>query len=419
MHDDRPLLDFDHTTTEYQQHAREIYGDLRARCPVGWSENHGGYWVLSSYDAVWNALRDHETFSSARYKDEQGAWHGGLAIPDLQTATLLPLHLDPPQWADYRRILNPWLSPTRVEEARDRLAAHATDLLDAVVETGHCDLIPVLGNPLPAIATLELIGIEVDDWDRWAQPHHAIQYSPRGSAAFEQAMLDLTWQREQLVDALAARRADPRDDMLSAVATARVGDDLITLDDAAALLSTVISGGVSSSTALFANSVLHLHRHPDQRRWLLDDLDGRLPAALEEFLRVYPPVPVVARTIAKDGAMGGFHQRPRERVAISVLSANHDDSEFDDPDEIRLDRFPNRHATFGIGIHRCVGSYVARTIVRLMLEQVLRRTPDFAVDESAMVRFGPSSTIDGWISLPVTFTPSRRTKPATDGGRRS
>jgi cytochrome P450 len=405
---DRPIIDFDHHTVEYQERAREMYRDLRDTCPVGWTEQHGGYWVFSGYEDVWQALRDHETFSSAKWQEPDGTWRGGDVIPDTPSPPLYPLDLDPPVWNDYRRVLNPWLAPAAVEARKDRLQAYATELFDRVIEQGQCDLILDFGNPMPAMSTLDLVGLELDDWHRWAEPHHAIQYAAPGSPAFMEAVEGMMWQRAQLAAAIVDRRARPRDDLVTAVAQADVMGEPMTPEDGAALILTVIGGGVDTTTALFANSLLYLHRNHDQRARLLEDVEQRLPVAVEEFLRVFPPVPAVARTVLKDASSGGARQCPRERVAISVLSANHDPQEFDEPEEIRLDRFPNRHVTFGIGIHRCVGSYAARTMVRLMLETVLQRIPDYRIDEDQMVRYGPSSAVDGWISVPVTFTPGPR-----------
>ena len=399
---------FDHHTVEFQEHARETFQELRETCPVARTDQWGGYWVLSRYEDIWRALRDHETFSSAKAQDENGQWRGGDVIPGSPMPPFYPLDLDPPDHGEFRQILNPFLSPAAVDRRSPAIQRRVTALVDNFIERGECELISEFANPAPAIATVELIGLEVDDWQRWAEPHHAIQHAEHGSPAHEKAIVDLMWQREQLAEAIRQRLESPRDDMLTSVANAKVYGRQITPDEGAALLWTVVGGGVDTSTAFVANAVLHLATHPEQRAWLIDDLDERLPAAVEELLRYYPPVRTVARTIKREVEFHGEQLCPRDRVLIPVLSANFDSAQFERADEVVLDRETNRHATFGIGVHRCVGSSAARFIVRTMLSELLRRVPDFAVDETSARRYGPMSPNDGWVSMPMTFTAGRR-----------
>jgi cytochrome P450 len=407
---DRSVVDFDHHTVDYQEHTREIYADLRQRCPVAWSERYGGYWVVSSYERVWEALRDHDTFSSGKWTAPDGTWRGGDVIPDTPSPPLLPLDTDPPEWNGLRRILNPWLAPKQVDDRQPLFDQYATELMDGVIEKGQFDLILDFANPMPAMATLNLVGIGLEEWHRWAEPHHAVQYAAMGTPEFDAAMSGLQWQRDQLAEMIESRRHSPRDDLLTAVARAEIEGRPLSADDGAALVLTVIGGGVDTTTSVVANVAMYLCRHKDRRSWLIDDIDGRLPNAIEEFLRVFPPVPAVARTVKKDASLGGQQMCPPERALLSVTAANHDASEFEAADEIQLDRSTNRHVTFGIGIHRCVGSNAARAMVRTMLTHLLRRMPDYEVDESRCVRYGPSSAVDGWISVPVTFTPGSRSE---------
>jgi cytochrome P450 len=249
------------------------------------------------------------------------------------------------------------------------------------------------------------VGLPFDEWHRWAEPHHAVQYATPGSDESAQAARDLIWQRQQLCSEIAQRRVHPRDDMLTAVAQAEVDGRPITEDEGAALVQTVIGGGVDTTTATVANGLLHLYRHPEQRAWVLEDIDGRLPDACEELLRYYPPVLKVCRTATSDVEVAGQQLCPGERVALPVVSANRDEDAFERPDEVRLDRFPNRHVTFGLGIHRCVGSNAARAMLHSMIGEVLRRIPDYRILEDEAVPYGPNSVVDGFIRMPMEFTP--------------
>jgi cytochrome P450 len=255
-----------------------------------------------------------------------------------------------------------------------------------------------------------MVGIPLDGWQRWADAHHAVQYAEPGSAEYSRAVEDFGWQFEQLTVAIVERRANPRDDMLTSLAQAESGGAPLDPAIGAGVLMTVIGGGVDTTTSLFANALIHLSRHPEHRAWLLEDLNGRVPVAVEEFLRIYPPVRAVARLIKREVDFAGEHMCPGEPVLVPVLSANFDPAQFEEAEQVHLDREVNRHVSFGLGIHRCVGSSVARTVIHIMLEHVLRRMPDVSVDESSGRRYGPMSAVDGWISLPARFTPAARSE---------
>jgi len=396
---------FDHHTVEYQVDGREMFNTLRGSCPVAHSDKWGGFYVMTKYDDIWAAMRDHGTFSSAKSQDESGTWHGGDVIPDVGMPPFYPLDLDPPLHQSFRQILNPFLSPASVEQRSERILGYISTLIDAFIERGDCEFVTEFANPAPAISTVEMLGLEVTEWRRWAEPHHSIQFAEHGTAEHEQAIADLVWQRDQLAAAIRERLETPRDDMITHVANARIDGRPIEPEEGAALLWTVVGGGVDTSTAFVTNALAHLSEHPEQRAWLLEDLDARLPAAIEELLRYYPPVRAVARTVRQEVEVGGQRLCPADRVLLPVLAANFDPEQFDRPGEVILDREPNRHATFGIGVHRCVGSSVARFTVTNMIREVLTRMPDYRFDLEKAVRYRPSSPNDGWVSMPATFTP--------------
>ncbi|MBV9661332.1 MAG: cytochrome P450 [Acidimicrobiales bacterium] len=403
------MVDFDHHSQEHVEHRDEMYRDLRERCPVAWTNAHDGYWVLSTQEHASALLRDHEHFVSGRHQDEDGRWHGGDSIPDPQLPPYLLLENDPPIWGFYRRLLNPWLAPAKVAARQARLEELSTRLLDEVIERGSFDLILDYANPIPGVMTLDLVGQHVEDWQRWAEPHHAAIYTEPGSEEYMEAVAGILWQREQLIEAMRERRGEPGDDLLTALATARTDDgEPLGLEEAVGILMTIIGGGVDTTTATTANGLLYLQRHPEARAWLLEDLDDRLPQACEEILRYFPPVLGVARTVAADVDFADQKFAAGERVLASVTSANRDRRVFEDPDAVRLDRVNNRHLSFGAGIHRCVGSHAARAMLHTMVGDVLRRLPDYTIDEDKAVRYGPNSVVDGWISVPVHFTPGRR-----------
>lgn len=367
-------------------------GEVRERCPVAWLDAEET-WLVTSYEDVYTALHDASTFSNEAYGRQS-------VVP------LLVLGQDPPIHTKYRRLLNPWLSPGAVDRLRGKLEAYSLDLLGKLQERGAGDLVLDYGNPFPARAVLELCGLPSDDWARYAEPNHAIQYAEPGSDELEHAVAGMIWQAGEIRRIAHERRADPRDDLISALATAEVDGEPIPLDDVAGIMMTVIGGGVDTTTSLYANSMLYLHRDHDVRARLIDDPD-LVPLACEEFLRHFTPAQILSREVHRDVELGGETLRANERVGVAIVAANHDEHEFPDPLAVVIDRSPNRHASFGLGIHRCVGSSVARAMIQQMIGDTLRMLPGLVIDESSARSYG-SPIVNGWVTLPSTFGATAR-----------
>jgi cytochrome P450 len=163
-------------------------------------------------------------------------------------------------------------------------------------------------------------------------------------------------------------------------------------------------GGFDTTASLLANALWYLDANRSEHSRLLDD-DQFLRTATEEFVRWAAPVQALARTARVEMELGDQTIQPGDRMWMMYFSANRDSDVFDDPDEVRLDRFPNRHLGFGVGIHRCLGSNLARAVFQTVLRQVLRRMPDYTIDRTAARRFPVRAITNGWISQPATFTP--------------
>ena len=180
------------------------------------------------------------------------------------------------------------------------------------------------------------------------------------------------------------------------------------------MLGLVIGGGFDTTTALTAHALEWLSEHPDERERLSRERDALLDPATEEFLRFYTPAPGDGRTFSDDVDLEGHHFKEGERVWISWAMANRDPSVFHDPNEVVLDRKGNRHFSFGIGVHRCIGSNVARAVFKDMLTSVLDRMPDFACDPERTVHYDTIGVIQGMRHLPATFTPGKPLGPGLD-----
>ena len=397
-------VDYDHHSPSYAAGAPGIHQALRASTPVAWSDAHDGFWVLSRYADVVAASRDDATFSSEHDLSGVGSRFQGVAIP-APPVHMIPLEIDPPAFNAYRRLLNPFFSPSAVEGWDGYITELVTACIDKWIEKGAIDLVLDLANPLPAIVTLAVLGLPTDDWIRYAEPMHTAVYAPPGTDAHAQAALDQFWIVEQLITAVVERQLEPQDDLLSALASGSFEDGRpVSADEAVAMAYTVMAGGVDTTTALMANALVWLSEHHDVRRRLADD-PSLIPHAREEFLRYFAPVQAFARTVTGDADVGGCPMARGERVLLSFASANRDETEFDRPEELDIDRVPNRHISFGAGIHRCLGRHFARHEIDVVIREVLRRIPDYEVDRDKVEQYESIGNVNGLISVPATFTP--------------
>jgi cytochrome P450 len=400
---EKVVVEFDHTSPEYAAHAQEITADLRARCPVAYSPNHDGFWIVTGYESLAQSMRDEATFSSRHLTAEDGARFGGVNIPEAPYENAL-VEMDPPEWNAFRRVLNPMFAPAAIARLHPALAEFTNTAIDACAESGSIDFVLDLANPVPAQATLAFLGLDLDDWQRFAEPAHEVVYSRPGSAEFQRAVEGQQWMFETVAAAVIERRRRAREDNLSRIVHADIDGRTFTDEEIVSLLGTIINGGVDTTTALFANAIEYLDRNHALRDLLIAQPE-LIPSATEEFLRYFTPVQAFARTVARDTELGDQVLKRGDRVLMCFASANRDDREFPHADEFVPDRQPNRHVAFGIGKHRCIGSTLARAEFATMLETTLRRIPDFRVVRSETVRYPSLGIVNGYVSMPARFTP--------------
>jgi cytochrome P450 len=399
----RPVVDYDHYSHSHALHATEEERVLRETCPAAWSESSGGFWVLSTYELVTKALRDHETFSSAKYLDENGEPRNGVTIPTSQGFRIVPTETDPPEWNGFRRILNPVFAPAAVEKLEPLIRSITDDVINGVIERGAADLVLDVINPITALITLHILGLPLQDWHAFASPIHEITYSPVGTPEFDRAVAGIADILERFRRAITEHRAQPRDDLISFMIDSSIDGEPLGDDSLVDLCFQILAGGVDTTTGLLGSTFVYLDQNPGERTRLLAD-PGLLRIATEEFLRAFAPLPSNARTVTTEVEFGGQRLCPGERVLALFASANRDDSVFEDPDVVKLDRFPNRHASFGIGIHRCLGSNLARAMFRTIVTQVLERMPDYRITENGAERYQSIALVNGFISVKATFT---------------
>jgi cytochrome P450 len=210
---------------------------------------------------------------------------------------------------------------------------------------------------------------------------------------------------------LAEIRESPRPGVIDALAKMRIDGEAPPDIELLGMLNLLIGGGFDTTTALTAHALEWLSNNPDERTRLSKERATLLNPATEEFLRYFTPAPGDARTIAEDMDLNGTTLHEGQRLWLSWAMANRDPAVFGDPDEVILDRKGNRHFSFGLGVHRCIGSNVARTVFKAMLTAVFDRMPDYQCAAEGTVHYDSIGVIQGMRHLPATFTPGKRIGP--------
>ncbi len=402
---------FDHHSRDYADDPWGAYAVLRRRCPVAWSESHGGFWLLARYDDVASVARDDETFSSRHDIPNDGRSYTGINIPPAPNRST-PIEMDPPDYPTYRRLLNPPFAPASIEKLRSRMYAYADWCLDRVIETGAIDLVVDLANPVPAMVTLAFLGLDIDEWHYFSWPFHDIVACPPDTDGWNKAAGGVRDAIMRVGAAIVDRRARPRDDLLTHFTQVDVGGEKLTDEVILEICTLIIGGGVDTTTALISHALNHLGQDHASRARIIADRE-LIPLYCEELLRYYTPTQALARTATRDVEVGGQTVSEGERVLICWAAANRDPAVFDEPDQLIIDRFPNRHAAFGLGAHRCLGSNLARAEFTVMLDRVLDRMPDYELVDGA-TRYESIGVVNGWHRLPARFTPGPRVGATLD-----
>lgn len=400
-----PVTHFDHHSAEHAENHVEIYRRLREESPVAWTEAHGGYWVLADYQSVFEASRNDDLFSSGRH-DEYGGPGLSVTIPKAPTAFHIPIELDPPQFRPYRKAVNKVTAPAAVENLDAVIKHYVTGFIDTIIEKGEADLAIVAS--VPASVTLDWLGLDPSQYQNYVDAMHTLVAAAPGSPEYKHAAeVAVPWVSRTVREHIAHRREHPSDDATTHFINSEVDGRRMDDDEVYSILELVISGGVGTTASLVTQSLVWLYQNPDQRQRLIDD-PSMVDIAVEEFLRVFSPTQALARTIMEDTEFQGCPVRKGDRALVSWASANRDASQFENPDEVDITRWPNRHVAFGLGIHRCAGSHMGKAMAREMIRQVLSRMGDYVVDMDGLVRYPDQGTNAGFHTIPVTFTPGER-----------
>jgi cytochrome P450 len=405
-HREVPEVDFDHHSPEYGRDPWAANVALNTRCPVAHSSHHSGFWVVSGHEQVTNVARRPEVFSSAHELPNTPGRPQGTIIP-ASTFRALPLELDPPEFLDWRRALNRFFSPAQARALRPRIEAYATWCVDQFIEQGETDLVLDLSNAVPALLTLDIVGLSMENWRVYAEAVHSLAYTPSGTPGYEQVEAGFAMLIKEVLETIPKRRANPENDLISFLVRLEIDGNKLGTEDIVAVCNAMIAGGMDTTTALLSSSFEYLDRDLAARRRLIEEPE-MIPKACEEFLRYFSPVVCVGRTVMRADEIDGAPVSPGERVLLSWAAANLDEKVFPDPLTIDFDRDTTKHAAFGIGLHRCIGRHIAQTDFQVVLTEVFRRLPDYRLVEGAAVRYPTVGQINGYVKMPARFTPGPR-----------
>lgn len=407
---------FDRHSPQYRTQFESITEDMHAKCPMAWTETYGGHWVAAGSKEVFELARcpavsnDHDVTG-------EGSGYQGISIPVASRASYVRggiLEMDEPDHSNYRGVMNPYLSPAAIKRWVPFVDEITRAAIDEKIETGRIDFVEDLANVVPAVLTLAMMGVELKKWHVYSEPTHASVYTPEDSPDRERINEMHREMGLDIVKAMVEVKENPRPGLVSALVHAEIDGKPAPEIEILGNLGLVIGGGFDTTTALTAHSLEWLGEHPDERKRLSEERDTLLAPATEEFLRYFTPAPGDGRTFSADTEFEGHSFKEGERLWLSWAMANRDPEVFEDPNEIVLDRKGNRHFSFGLGVHRCAGSNVARTVFKSMLTAVLDRMPDYVCDPEGAVHYDTIGVIQGMRHLPATFTPGKRLGPGLD-----
>ena len=411
MHELAPgTIDVDHQAPDFIAGRHRRYAEMRDRCPVLFNQHHGGFWMVTDYESVAAVARDNETFAHKFEPDSDDgiSYHGICGIPRPRYVPRMGVsEIDGPEHADLRRVLNPYMTPRVIERQRPGMEAVSAWFLDQIVEDGAADLVLDYATPVPAVLTLELMGMESSNWKHYADFFHATSSYEPTDARFRSAVARRDDMWAELAGFAAFRRANPSNDVTTALVNAVIGGRPLTDDEITGIMWNLVAGGLDTTTSLVSWGLHHLGTHPEQRARLIDD-PALIGAAVEEFLRYYSPSETLTRTATRDVELGGRQIGRGDVVFISWVAANHDPAVFDGAEEVLIDRAVNKHLAFGLGGHRCIGSSIARIESQLMLGDVLARIGDYEIDAEGFKPYPGNLLMTGVVSMPVSFTPRAR-----------
>lgn len=376
-------------------------GELATKGPVVYSPAYGGHWIVTRYKEIHQVLTDPATFS---------AYPNNLVTPP-GFGKFIPLEIDPPEHTAYRQALQPMFSPQRMKKLSDDIRAVVNELIDDFAPKGQAEFISEFAHELPARIFLALMDWPLEDAALFTEATDVVLFGKPGGTEEESeqarlmAGLNVATYFQKVIE---ERRKNPGDDATSTLIHTEVdlpdGTRLLEDQELILMFFLLMMAGLHTVQGSLAWAIVHLVNNPAQRDRLVAD-PTLIPKAVEEILRMEAAVSM-GRRATRDVELGGVKIAEGDQLLLMLCSANRDTDEFPHPDDFDITRSPNRHLSFSVGVHRCLGSHLGRVELAIALEELHRRIPDYQLVESDPPVFH-ATQVRGCHRMPITFTPEK------------
>jgi cytochrome P450 len=366
------------------------YERLRRECPLAHSNKHGGFWLMTRYEDVRAA--------AINWRDYTSSVAGVTAIPVItpRTEPMLPIEIDPPRHSRYRALVNPVFTPERIAEITPRIRALACSIVERLARRGTAEAVSEFCVPIAITSLAAFTDVPIADserWVGWITRMFDVSDPVAGAAASRQLVAYI----ETLI---AERRAEPTGDFLSTLIAAEIDGERLDDNQICSFMTVVFGAGFETTADGLSVMLRWLAEHPEDLAQLAAD-PALIPTAVEEFLRHSAPIQIFGRNASHDLSLHGREIQAGDIVALGFGSANRDPSAFEKPDEMRFDRKPNKHLTFGAGPHLCAGAGVARMEMAVALEALTETGISLAPDPAGTPHWKTRGDRRGLASLPL------------------
>ena len=391
------IKDFNPYDEELQRDPFEIYQRLREDQPVHYNERRG-FWVVSRYDDIKSAFKDHQAFSSAKgvtlaYDEDGRATDASTVNADVLITS------DEPHHKRLRDLVQRAFTSKHIQQLEPRLRAIVNGLLDDILQKGEWDYAAEFAGVFPATVICELLGFGAEHRALFKRTADDLV---RNADAPLQETLKRNGEMLSVVSAhVQARKAKRQEDLTSALLDSKINGEFLSDADLFGFIFLLLIAGTETTTNLLTNAIVFLDQNRSLRARLINQPELIQPV-IEELLRLESPVQGLTRTTTRAVVVGGTEIPAGERVLLLIGSGNRDAARFELPDSIDLSREQRDHLAFGYGVHFCLGANLARLEARVGLEETLRRIPDYSVDQPACIRLA-SGPIRGFSALPISF----------------
>ena len=384
--------DFDHTSEVWAADPYPIWDELRSTCPVAHTERYGGAWLPTRHEDVAAIAYDTERFSSRSVVMSNNRPPLDVAPAGISP----PISSDPPFHHEARRMLLPAFSPQAINGLEAGTRAYCHELLDAVSDQEVIDAAVDYAQHIPVRVISDMVGFPHEDGDLMRGFVHDILVAVNSEAddRIDSVIRLFEYLRTHIIDHI----EHPRDDLTSFLVNAQMDGEPLDPSHIGGTIALLMIAGIDTTWSAIGSSIWHLAGNPSDRERIVAD-PSLLPSAMEEFLRAYAPV-TMARLVKEDMDWNGCPMKAEDWILLSFPSANRDPELFDDADQVLIDREVNRHSAFGLGVHRCLGSHLARMELKVALEVWMERYPEFSLEDPAAVTWA-AGQVRGPRTLPV------------------